>query len=353
MATMKDVAKHAGVSLITVSRAVNNSGYVGNETRSKVEAAIEELQYVPNALASNLRSQQSDFLALVLPDITNAFWTTIAQGAEDEAWAHGHGIFICNTDNDPEKEASYIQRLLLRRVEGVLIVPTPVSSSELQLDRLRNNGVKFVAIHRRLARTTANVVRSDGEGGARTLTAELVRAGRQRIAFAALSDVDPSSQERLKGYRDALRKAGLFFDEDLVRYSGEEEPEQNGYTVIAELLQGLTPPDAILLANSRLAMGGLRAIEEAGFSIPADIMVAAFHDIKAMDRYAPQLITAVQPAYRMGQLAARRLLEMTKASDDPFQEIILEPSVHLGAQAMSNRRIGPTVDTAASTSAPW
>jgi LacI family transcriptional regulator len=333
MVRMKDVAKHAGVSSITVSRVVNNSGYVRSETRARVEAAIEELQYVPNSLASNLRSQQSDFIALVLPDITNSFWTTIARGAEDEAWTHGYGIFICNTDNNPDKEASYIRRLLQNRVEGVLIVPTPVSSSELQLDLLRKNGVKFVAIHRRLARTTANVVRSDGEGAAYRLTAELARSGRRRIAFAALSPIDPSSQERLKGYRHALLDGGLVYNENLVRYSGEEDPQNDGRAVIAELLRGSEPPDAIMLANSRLAMGGLRAIEQAGRSIPDDIMVAAFHDIRALDPFAPKLITAVQPAHRMGQLAARRLLEMTKATDDPFKEIILEPRIQIGALA--------------------
>lgn len=330
MVTMKDVANRAGVSQITVSRVINNSGYVGDATRAKVEAAIEELQYVPNMLASNLRSQQSDFLALVLPDITNSFWTTIARGAEDEAWAQGYGVFICNTDNDPEKEASYIHRLLQRRAEGVLIVPTPVSSSELQLDRLRQHGVKFVAIHRRLKKTVANVVRCDGEGAASKLTTELIRAGRHRIAFVGLSAIDPSTEERLRGYRDALREGGLSFDDHLVRYSGEKDAEENGYTVVRELLEQPASPDGILLTNSRLAMGALRAIDDAGLTIPDDITVAAFHDIKAMDKYAPRLLTAVQPAYRMGQLATRRLLEMEKAKDGPYTELVLEPSIHLG-----------------------
>jgi LacI family transcriptional regulator len=333
MVTMKDVAKRAGVSLITVSRVVNNSGYVGDATRTKVEAAIDELQYVPNMLASNLRTQQSDFLALVLPDITNAFWTTIARGAEDEAWARGYGIFICNTDNDPEKEASYIQRLLQRRVEGVLIVPTPVASSEMQLDRLRKHGVKFVSIHRRLSKTSGNVVRSDGEGSARTLTAELIRAGKRQIAFVGLSPSDPSTQERLHGYRAALRDGNLVFDERLVCYSGEKNATDEAFSVVIELVRRPDSPDAILMTNSRVALGGLQAIEQAGLSIPGDVMVAAFHDIKAMDPYAPRLITAVQPAYRMGQLAARRLLEMSNADDGPFQEIILEPSIRSGPYA--------------------
>ncbi len=332
MATMKDVAKRAGVSLITVSRVVNSSGYVREETRSRVEAVIEELQYVPNALARSLRSRQSDLLALMLPNITNSFWTTIARGVEDEAWTHGYGVFICNTDNDPEKEKAYIQRLIQRRIEGLIVVPTPFRSTELQLERLRNHGIKFVVIHRRLRGTAANTVRSDGEGAARTLTTELVRAGRRHIAFAGLSINNPITQERLKGYQEALRHGRLPLHDELLRF-GDKRPDQNGFRIVSDLLQGPITPDAILLANSRVAMGGLRAIEQANLSIPADIMVAAFHDINALDVYAPHLLTAVQPAYRMGQLGTRQLLEMN-ADDNQFREIILEPSIHVGGRSI-------------------
>lgn len=328
MATMKEVAKRAGVGLVTVSRVVNNSGYVGEATRKKVEAAIEELHYIPNMVASNLRSRQSDFLALVLPDITNSFWTSIARGAEDEAWSQGYGVFICNTDNDPQKEEAYIQRLLQHRVEGVMIVPAPYASSEDLLGRLRQHGVKFVVVHRRLSRVAADVVRSDGEGAARTLTTELIRAGRRRIAFVGRPFTDPSSKERRMGYENALRRAGLPVAPDLI-HAGEEHPESGGFHMVTQLLTGANRPDAILLANSRLAIGGLRAIEQAGLSIPDDIMVAAFHDINTIDPYAPRLMTAVQPSYRMGQLATRRLLEMNNSGDGPYKEIILEPTIRL------------------------
>lgn len=328
MVTMKDVAKRAGVSLITVSRVVNKNGYVGVATRKKVEEAIAELEYVPNMLASNLRSQTSDFLALVLPDITNSFWTSIARGVEDEAWSRGYGVFICNTDNDPEKEEGYIQRLLQRRVEGVMIVPTPYTSSEAQLERLARHGIRFVVIHRRLAHVLANVVRSDGEGAARTLTSELVRAGRKRIAFVGRPLTDPSSKERLNGYEDALHAAGHSVTTELIR-TGESDPESDGFHIVTRLLTDGSSPDAILLANSRLAIGGLRAIEQAGISIPDDIMVAAFHDTSAIDAYAPRLITAVQSSHRMGQLATRRLFEMQNEEDGQIKEIVLEPSIRL------------------------
>lgn len=326
MVTMKDVAARAGVSLITVSRVVNNSGYVGEVTRKKVEAAIEELKYVPNMLASNLRSKQSDQLALVLPDITNSFWTSIARGVEDEAWAQGYGVYICNTDNDPEREDAYILSLLQRRMEGVLLVPSPVRSTEWQIARLKQHGMKFVVIHRRLDSMVANVVRTDGEGAARTLTTELIGAGRTRLAFVGLSESDPSSRERVKGFRDVVRHAELPVDEAMIRF-GDGVREPHGARVVAELLAGAERPDGILLSNSRIALDGLRAIEEAGLRIPEDITVAAFHDISAMDIYAPRLITAVQPSYRMGQLAARRLLEMRGGDEEPVKEIILEPTI--------------------------
>lgn len=313
---------------------MNNSGYVGAATRRKVEAAIEELQYIPNMIASNLRSGQSDLLALVLPDITNSFWTSIARGAEDEAWSQGYGVFICNTDNNPEKEDAYIQRLLQRRVEGVMIVPTPFSSGEEQLERLRMHDIKFVVIHRRLGSVKADVVRSDGEGAARTLTCELIRMQRKRIAFVGQPLTDPSTQERLSGYEEALREAGLPLIREIVR-TGEAEPESDGFKMVSQLLGDGSNPDAILLANSRLAVGGLRAIEQAGLVVPDDIMVAAFHDIHAIDRYAPYLATAVQQSYRMGQLAARRLLEANSDSDGSFKEIVLVPEIHLGAYYLS------------------
>lgn len=328
MITMKDIAARAGVSMITVSRVVNNSGYVGEVTRRKVEAAIDELHYVPNMVASNLRSRQSDLLALLLPDITNSFWTSIARGVEDEAWEQGYGVFICNTDNNTVKEAAYVERLLRRRVEGVLMVPTPDPESEVQLARLRRQGVKFVVIHRRLLGMTADVVRSDSGEAARRLTVELARAGRKRLAFVGLPLPDPASQDRLAGFRAGLEASGLAFDEALVR-TGEAGAATGGYRMVTDLLTIENPPDGLLLANSRLAMEGLRAIGETGRRIPEDITVAAFHDISLMDPYASRLIRAVQPSYKMGQLAIRRLLELGDHEHGPYKEIILESEIHV------------------------
>ncbi len=326
MVTIKDIAKRAGVSMITVSRVVNRSGYVGAATREKVEAAIRELHYVPNQVASSLRSQQSDLLALVLPDITNSFWTTIARGVEDAAWPHGYGVFICNTDNNPEKEAAYVESLLRRRVGGVLIVPTPHPQSEEQLIRMRLHGTKFVVVHRKLREPVADVVRSDGQGAARGLTTALAEAGWTRIAYVGLPFSDPASEDRLNGFHEALASAGLTADPDLIRV-GALNPG-TGYRLVTELLSHEPRPEAILLANSRLAVGGLRAIAHAGLKVPDDIAVAAFHDTSALDDYAPTLIRAVQRSYAMGTEATNLLLDQNGRVDGEYREIVLPAEFH-------------------------
>lgn len=317
--TIKDVAKKAGVSLITVSRAINGSGYVHPETQARVQAAIEELQYVPNQMASNLRSRQSDTLALLLPTITNSFWTTIARGVEDEAWAHGYGVFLCNTDDDPVKEARYIDILLRRQVEGLVIVPTPTSAPLLQ--RLRQRRMKFVVLHRKVEGVEADVVRSDSYGGVLALTKHLLDAGYRRIAYVGGQLTLSLGRDRLAGYKDALRSAGVAIDPALIKVGSYSQ--QDGYQLVTELLRGDPRPEALCIGNSRLAIGALRALSEARVRVPEDLAVTAFSDIVALDEYAPLMTTAVQPAYEMGRLGVRRLLERRTDNQTPLEDLIL------------------------------
>lgn len=328
MPTVKDVALHAGVSMITVSRVVNGSDKVGARTRQRVEQAIRELNYVPNMVASNLRSNQSDLLALVLPDITNSFWTSIARGVEDEAWTHGYGVFICNSDNDLGKEEAYIERLLRRRVSGVLCVPTPDPASQKQFERLRSHGINFVVIHRPLQGIEADVVRSDGKAAAKAMTTELIKGGRTRIAYIGMPLTDKVSEERLEGYREALAEAGLDIDNDLILF-GNNNKETGAYQLVHKTLWWKRRPDGYLLANSRIAVGGVYAILDAGLRFQDDVGVAAFHDVSALDHYASRLIRAIQPSREMGRLAARRLFEITANGPQPFQDVILSPEIRL------------------------
>jgi len=318
-ATMKDVARRAGVSLITVSRVINETGSVHADTRAKVLAAIDELQYVPNQMASNLRSRQTNTLALLLPTITNVFWTTIARGAEDEAESCGYSLFLCNTDDDDAKEARYLEALLRHRVGGLIIVPTADSGPALR--RLQHHEMAFVQIHRSVDGIKSDIVRGDGYGGALSLTSQLLDAGRRRIAYVGAPLATFTGHERFSGYRDAMRRAGVPVDPNLVKLGlvGQE----SGCTLVEQLLAEMPRPDAIFIANSRLALGGLRALTAAGLRLQHDIAVASFYDIPALDDYSPFITAVIQPAYDIGRLGVRRLLGRIARKHDGMEEIIL------------------------------
>ncbi len=318
-ATMKDVAKKAGVSLITVSRVINEAGNVHADTQAKVVAAIEDLQYVPNQIASNLRSRQTNTLALLLPTITNTFWTTIARGAEDEAESCGYNLFLCNTDDDPAKEARYLEALLRHRVGGIIIVPTAESGPALR--RLQHHEMMFVQIHRSVEGVASDIVRSDGRTGAFALTGRLLDAGWQRIAYVGAPLTTFTGRDRFSGYHDAMAQAGVAVNPALVKH-GPVGPE-SGYSLFKQLLEVNPRPEAVFIANSRLAIGALRALTTAGLRLPEDIAVASFHDIPALDDYSPSMTTLIQPAYEIGRRGMRRLLERMAGNHAGAEEIIL------------------------------
>ncbi len=318
-ATMKDVARRAGVSLITVSRVINETGSVHADTRAKVLAAIEALQYIPNQMASNLRSRQTNTLALLLPTITNAFWTTIARGAEDEAESCGYSLFLCNTDDEIAKEARYLEALLRHRVGGLVVVPTVGSGPALR--RLQHHEMAFVQIHRSVEGIESDIVRGDGYGGALFLTSQLLDAGWRRIAYIGAPLTAFTGHERFSGYQDAMRRAGVSVDPKLVKLG--PVGQENGYTFVEQLLAETPRPAAVFIANSRLAIGGLRALAAAGLRLQHDIAVASFYDIPALDDYSPFITAIIQPAYDIGRLGVRRLLERIARKHDTPEEIIL------------------------------
>ncbi len=322
MATMKDVATRAGVSVATVWRVRNEPDAVRADTLAKVLAAIEELHYVPDQLASSLRSRQTGTIALLFPTIANAFWTTIARGVEDKGEARGYSVFLCNTDDDPAKEARYLDVLLQRRVEGIAIVPTAASAAALQ--QARRHQMPIVQLHRRIDDVGADSIRADSRGGAAALTEQLLALGHRRVGFLGGFPTISPSRDCLAGYAGAMARANLPVESALVCL-GRSTPEV-GYALTAALLAG-DRPEALCIGNSRLAVGALHALAEAGVRVPEDMAVATFYDIAALDAYSPALITAVQPAYDIGRLGARRLLARIDGLAAPPDDMLLANTV--------------------------
>ena len=207
MSTISDVARRAGVSAMTVSRVVNGTGSTSSDARARVEAAIEELGYVPNALARQLRSKRSKTIALVVSDISNPFFTTIARGVEDFFIGHGFSVMYCNTDEDASEEEQYLLMLIERQVDGVLLVPARSSGKSFRL--LARHQVPVVVLDRRVAARNVDSVLCDSEAGAHALVEHLVELGHRRIAVLTGRRSVSTSIDRVAGARRALEEAGL------------------------------------------------------------------------------------------------------------------------------------------------
>ncbi len=320
--TIRDVAKLAGVAPITVSRVVNNLPGVNQTTRERVNKAIVELNYVPNAMAKSLRSQQSSTIALVLTDITNPFWTTIARGVEDTAAEKGYNVIFCNTDEDPEKEANYINILLQRRVDGLIIAPS--SDDGHYLLSLKRRNVPCILIDRKVNGFDADVVRSDGKEGACLLTQHLIKLGHRRIAMLAGPSKVFTSRDRLAGYIETLRKNSIPIDDNLIKEGMYEE--EGGYLFAKEILDCEPRPTAIIAANLSIAIGALRALREAGLRVPEDVGLVCFDDLPQASLIYPFLTVWAQRSYAMGVAAAELLLDRvtSKARRYKTREIIID-----------------------------
>src|SRR5688572_26630646 len=175
MPTIRDVAKRAGVAPITVSRVVNNAGYISSETRTRVEQAIAELHYVPNSLSRSLRFKKTNTIAFIVSDITNPFWTTVTRGIEDASSEHGLNVILCNTDENPGKQDNYVNVLLQKQTDGFLLVPARENPGIVR--KIQKQQVPLVVIDREVKDVEVDIVRSDDIGGAYEMTKYLIELG--------------------------------------------------------------------------------------------------------------------------------------------------------------------------------
>ncbi len=324
MPTIRDVAKLAGVSTMTVSRVVNDSGYVSEATRVKVASVVAEIGYVPNMLGPSLRFKQTNTLALVITDITNPFWTTVARGVEDAAHEQGFSVILCNTDESNEKQDHYLTMLLKRRIDGMLLVPTSSSAEDVQ--RIQKQEITIVLLDRQVSNVDVDIVRSDSVTGAYQIVNYLLTLGHRRIGMLAGPRDVSTSTDRVTGYRQALRAAGLGTEHEQLIWG--QFTYRSGYEMGKEMLTAVSPPTAIFAANNFIAIGAMRAAQELGLKVPNDISIASFGDIPIDINPTPFLTVATHPIYEMGYQATQLLLARI-AGEAPaeFQEIILPTEI--------------------------
>lgn len=309
MSTITDVAKRAGVSPVTVSRVINDAPNVNPATRSRVEQAIRELNYIPNSAARSLRSKRTFSIALLVTDITNAFWTTVARGVEDAAQSGGYTVLLCNTDESPAKQRRYLEVILSQRVDGVIVAP--YSSDARDLSRLIDQKVPTVIIDRRVQGWEGDMVYCDSISGARALVQHLIRLGHRRIAMISGPYSASTSEDRIAGYCLAMHEAGIPVDPRLIKRGAYRA--DSGEQLAREIIREGLNPSAIFAANNAIATGVMKALDDQHLRVPQDIALVCFDESADVGRIFPFFTVVAQPAYDMGVNAAQLLLSRINA----------------------------------------
>jgi LacI family transcriptional regulator len=326
MSTIQDVARAAGVSPMTVSRVFRGASYVREETRQRVLEAAAELNYVPNAVARSLRQSRSGLLAFIIPDIKNPLFYHMARGAEDAAHAAGMAMVLGNSEDEPAMEARYLQSMAEHRVDGILLVPTattkatdipilPACVDLLLLDR-RPPGVEATLVSCDIATATSELCR------------HLIALGHRRLALVGGIPEVQTWRDRVVGYEEALREAGLAIDPDLIT-TGNYRAEA-GVEGVRHLMRLPEPPDVIIAASTQVLIGILDELAVLELAIPGDISVCSVDDPGFPAFIRPRFTHVVQPGYEMGAEAVRLLMEGIQAGGSTPTNRVLPASLVIG-----------------------
>ncbi len=319
MATIKDVAARAGISYTTVSHVVNGTRPVSDPVRSKVEAAIAELGYVPSGVARSLRVRATGTLGLLVPNASNPYFAELARGIEDHAERNGYSVILCNSDDDTDKQLRYLRVLLERRIDG-LIVAT-VASDAAFAEALANLRVPLVLVDRSLDGVSADQLRVDHEQGAYLATRHLLELGHRRIACIGGPASTQVAQLRAAGYRRALDEAGI--EARGVVDCPFTSPA--GHAAAQALLASEQRPTAIFAGNDMIALGVLRAAAERQLQVPQQLSVVGFDDIEVSRYLHPALTTVGQCIGALGEQVAARLLERIRTPGLAVAQRLIEP----------------------------
>jgi LacI family transcriptional regulator len=317
MAGIKDVAARAGVSVATVSRVLNDSPRVSDETREKVVAAMRALRYTPNGVARSLRTEATRTLGLIIGDILNPFFAAMARAVEDEARAAGYTVVIGNADERPEQQDHYVRTLLEQRVDGLLICPTAETTP--LVEECVRAGSPLVFLDRTLPGLDVPAVRADGTAAIHDLVRHIHRLGHRRVAFISGPELLSTGRERTQAFLDAMRECGLDIRDEYLE-AGDFQAA-SGRAIAARFLELPEPPEVIFAGDNLMALGALDEIRARGLRIPGDVALASFDDVAWFVHLDPPITAITQPAEELGRRAVRVLLERVERR--PVESVVL------------------------------
>ena len=314
--TLHDVAREAGVSIKTVSRVINEESVVGETTRAGVQQAIDRLGYQPNELARSLKGSRSRTIGLIIADISNPFSADLCKEVEKVARNRGYSVILCASAEDAATENEYVELLIQRRIDGLLLVPAPGNHD--RLSRESEAGLPMVALDRPVEGTDTDTVLTESRRSARLATEHLVSHGHRRVAFVGDDERIYTARQRLAGYLDTMEEAG---PDPLYRLGAGDIASAAEAT--RDLLSVESPPTALFAGNSLITAGILRALEEGGIRPPQNISLVGFEDTELLSSLRPRLTFVRQPSKEMGRRAAELLFQRIDAEDLPLQHIVL------------------------------
>lgn len=330
--TLSDVARTAGVTSMTVSRVVNQTGYVSDETREKVLRAVKDLNYRRNGLARGLKRQRTDTIGLVLGDIANPYSTELARSIKDITGERGYNLFICISEHSAKEDVAAFESLTDHQVDGIIVATRSNGMGDKYLHEMIERGVPIVCIGRDFHNENADSVAVDALNGGFQATQHLIDLGHQKIAFIGATLSSGAKLKRFQGYLQALQTNNLPIEERFITgniEASEDSPgystEKLGYEAMKRLLVLPNRPTAVFARNDFTAIGAINAIKESGLRIPNDISIVGFDDIPMAMHTYPALTTVRQPTRRQGLLAAEFLLRRIEAKNTvESEEKVLE-----------------------------
>lgn len=345
-ATLNDIAESVGVTSMTVSRVINENGYVSAETRGKVLRAVKDMNYRRNGLARNLKRQFTETVGLVLGDISNPYSTELARAVRETLINRGFNLFICISEHSAKEDIVAFESLANHSVDGIIVATRSNEGGDKYLRGIVESHVPVVVIGRDFQHENVDFVSPDNLKGGFEATRHLIDLGHKRIGFIGANLKGGSSLKRLQGYLKALEQHNIEIDERFVTGRNEDVSEVPGYSTeevgfegMKRLLSLPNPPTAVFARNDFTAMGAMSAIKEAGLRIPEDIAIVGFDDISLAMRTSPPLTTVRQPMRLEGQIAAEMLLQRIEGTEKPSRrERILNCELIVRESSGSKRR---------------
>ena len=319
--TIKDIAKALNLSTSTVSRALRGSYEINAETKRLVTEYAEKVHYVPNPIALSLKENKSKAIGVIVPEIANHFFSQAINGIEDIANQRGYHVVIFQSHESYEREVANVQHIIARKVDGLLISLSGQTENMSHLQEIQRKNLPLVLFDRVSDEIICNKVVADNFDGAFRATEHLILSGRKKIAHITSPSLLSISQERLAGYKAALEKYQIMYDENLVKHCGFGAEEVK--KLVDDLIE-TQKPDALFTTSDRLALDCFSALKENHISMPDEIAFIGFTNLKVAHLFDPPLSTVVQPAFEIGQAAAELLLdsiERKQATVEQFQTI--------------------------------